>query len=389
MTNTSIQQVSEQVNKAMETVSCELSHKLAPGRSYHHSEQERNAALQTGIDGLRVKIVTGPSGWMPSRAVVRTPGDQQSRPRPRYNTQPIYGVWFRSGSRSKPRGLEVRSREGGALLSIAQIRSTFVALPQEACKKKGHTIAECRELRKALHKLADKGQIERFLGHGSFERDASPRGLSPRGRMLHRNSCHHWYHLIGAQLCGEQQALISEQGSAVTVPMMVFDGGEGPHFAAPYNDPLAENKKEQETKEDPYTSGVEILIIIIVLMCCGLITFTVRSRNLVVKRCVLLVTQTLLIKRRRNEIHQFRVSTLGLSLTTVLDVLDICLKVALLAESVPLSLPTFGAQSGGRGSASLRPKQTKWTPQPSVPGQRPGEQLSMVRQRKKKRQGGK
>ena len=33
-------------------------------------------------------------------------------------------------------------------------------------QQNGHTTAECRELRKALHELADKCQIDRFLKRG-------------------------------------------------------------------------------------------------------------------------------------------------------------------------------------------------------------------------------
>ena len=33
-------------------------------------------------------------------------------------------------------------------------------------EQSGHTTTECRELKKALHKLADKGQIDRFLKRG-------------------------------------------------------------------------------------------------------------------------------------------------------------------------------------------------------------------------------
>ncbi|KAJ8440102.1 LOW QUALITY PROTEIN: hypothetical protein Cgig2_026453 [Carnegiea gigantea] len=50
----------------------------------------------------------------------------------------------------------------------------------------------------------------------------------------------------------------------------------------------------------------------------------------------------------------------------------------------PLSLPTFGASSGGCGSTCLGPKQTELTLQPSAPGSRPGENLRRVNQREKK-----
>ncbi|KAJ8444407.1 hypothetical protein Cgig2_026611 [Carnegiea gigantea] len=47
-----------------------------------------------------------------------------------------------------------------------------------------------------------------------------------------------------AQLWGPQQVLIAEQGSRVTVPTMVFGGEQGPRFISPHNDPLVDCLKK-------------------------------------------------------------------------------------------------------------------------------------------------
>ncbi|KAJ8427765.1 hypothetical protein Cgig2_024309 [Carnegiea gigantea] len=81
-------------------------------------------------------------------------------------------------------------------------------------EQNGYTTAECRELRKALHELADKGQINCFLKRG-ITRSA-------------------W----NAQLRGAQQVLTAKQGTQVMVPTIVFDGRDTSHFTSSYNDPL-------------------------------------------------------------------------------------------------------------------------------------------------------
>jgi len=40
----------------------------------------------------------------------------------------------------------------------------------------GHTTSECRELKKALHEMADRGQLGRFLQHG--------KGTGPNRQMV-------------------------------------------------------------------------------------------------------------------------------------------------------------------------------------------------------------
>jgi len=64
------------------------------------------------------------------------------------------------------------------------------------------------ELRKALHELVDKGQIDCFLKKGL--------------RFLQE----------------EREPVRPDPSSQIMVPTMLFDGGEGPRFTSPHNDPL-------------------------------------------------------------------------------------------------------------------------------------------------------
>ncbi|KAJ8432677.1 LOW QUALITY PROTEIN: hypothetical protein Cgig2_034003 [Carnegiea gigantea] len=110
------------------------------------------------------------------------------------NLLPVHGL-----SKSKPQGLRKELLGGGALLSTRQLGSTHVIRPHEAsilmdvkghtmlrkpqpmtavpepynawkyCKfhqQNGHSTVRCWELKKTLHELADKGQIDCFLNRG-------------------------------------------------------------------------------------------------------------------------------------------------------------------------------------------------------------------------------
>ncbi|KAJ8438791.1 hypothetical protein Cgig2_023825 [Carnegiea gigantea] len=121
-------------------------------------------------------------------------------------------------------------------------------------RESGHTTTECRELKKALHELADKGQIGRFLKRGPrfLRREQEAAQLQPREEEystevvatiargyadgMTRSA---WK----AQLRSAQQVLTIEQGSSITLPTMVFGGKEAPRFASPYNDPLVVEMK--------------------------------------------------------------------------------------------------------------------------------------------------
>ncbi|KAJ8428572.1 hypothetical protein Cgig2_021630 [Carnegiea gigantea] len=121
-------------------------------------------------------------------------------------------------------------------------------------KQSGHTMNECRELKNALHELANKGQIDRFLKRGSrfLRQEQTPAPPLPwdeeystefvatiAGGYVEEITRAAWK----AQLRSAQQVLAVEQGSCITAPTMVFGGKDAPRFASPYNDPLVVERK--------------------------------------------------------------------------------------------------------------------------------------------------
>ena len=108
---------------------------------------------------------------------------------------------------------------------------------RKCCKfheQSGHTTAECHELKKELHELADKGQINRFLKKGprllrgerepvqpqSRDKEWSTKVMATiAGGYAEGVTWSTWK----AQLRGTQQVLTAEQGTHVTVPTTVFD----------------------------------------------------------------------------------------------------------------------------------------------------------------------
>ncbi|KAJ8421806.1 hypothetical protein Cgig2_016544 [Carnegiea gigantea] len=151
------------------TTGYEPSHRHTPVRSHHHGDEIRT-------DDPEAKNVTGPSERMPCIVVDRTWDDQQ-----------MPG----SRSRSKPRSPEWRSQDCDTHPIVAWSGNTLATLPPEACtirvkehpklkrlqpmtttpkphnvrkycefhEENGQNNTECRELRKAFHEQADKGQI--------------------------------------------------------------------------------------------------------------------------------------------------------------------------------------------------------------------------------------
>ncbi|KAJ8437287.1 hypothetical protein Cgig2_006391 [Carnegiea gigantea] len=97
------------------------------------------------------------------------------------------------------------------------------------CLENGHTTTKCQELGKALHELADKGQIDCLLKRGPCFLRKEHEPTRPELR---------WE----AQLRGAQQVLMAEQGSRVTVPTMVFEGGR-PILYLQHSDPLVVEMK--------------------------------------------------------------------------------------------------------------------------------------------------
>ncbi|KAJ8422856.1 hypothetical protein Cgig2_011058 [Carnegiea gigantea] len=69
-------------------------------------------------------------------------------------------------------------------------------------------------------------------------------------------------------------------------------------------------------------------------MCRGLITFTIRGRDLTIKGSGLFIPKTVVTGCMRYEIHQLKISTLSPSLTVVLDALNAFLEVALVFEII-------------------------------------------------------
>ncbi|KAJ8433469.1 hypothetical protein Cgig2_020641 [Carnegiea gigantea] len=151
-----------------------------------------------------------------------------------------------SRSRSRPRGLEGKLQDDSEPQSVAPSRTpplmTATPKPHNARKyyefheQNGHMTAECRELRKALHELPNKGQIDRFLKRGLrfLREECDTTRPEPRDEECSTEI---------AQLRGAQQVLTAYQSSQVTVPTVQFGGGEGPHFTSPHNDPLVVEMK--------------------------------------------------------------------------------------------------------------------------------------------------
>ena len=69
-------------------------------------------------------------------------------------------------------------------------------------------------------------------------------------------------------------------------------------------------------------------------MHCGLNIFIGRVRILAIQRRGLFIARTVFVSLRQIEIHQLRVPTLGPGFTMILNILGLCLEVALLVESI-------------------------------------------------------
>ncbi|KAJ8430169.1 LOW QUALITY PROTEIN: hypothetical protein Cgig2_028055 [Carnegiea gigantea] len=290
VTHNIMQQVTEQLKKAMEaanstrplpafdyvpTVGYEPSHRHAPARSHHHSDEER-LLVQIGKDGPRTSTTTDPSEQMHGKAAGRNLGDRQSQSWTRCRTQPIHDTLPGSRSRSKPQSLRVKPQEGDAPWSVGQIENALVAVPLESCavrehpmlkrpqpmtmtpkpnnvqhycefhEENMHTTAECRELRKALHEL-----IDHFLKRGSLflHKEHEPARPEPREKECSTE-------IVATTTGGYVEGIIwfvwkasSEERSRSSwlnrgaVPNDVFDGRDGSHFTSPHNDPLVVEMK--------------------------------------------------------------------------------------------------------------------------------------------------
>ncbi|KAJ8431790.1 hypothetical protein Cgig2_027958 [Carnegiea gigantea] len=112
-------------------------------------------------------------------------------------------------------------------------RGTTTGSTTASAPYSGHSTIECRELKKALHELANKGQIDRFLKRGLWNlvrprhgmRNVPPEVVATIvGGYVEEITQSAWK----AQLRSVQQVLNVEQGSCLTTPMMVFGGKDAP-----------------------------------------------------------------------------------------------------------------------------------------------------------------
>ncbi|KAJ8424172.1 hypothetical protein Cgig2_003015 [Carnegiea gigantea] len=182
-TDHNIKQVSEQVKKSVEVASStrplprrdyapttgyEPSHRHAHKASHRHSVMECVRSLAwTGTADTKGRTETGLLEQTPSRAAILAKGNRQSQ------------LWLQHHIKhTLDEPLDVKTLRGG----LETVREhpmlkrpppmTLAPKPQhtrkyyEFHKQKGHTIAKCRELRKALHELVDKCQINQFLKRG-------------------------------------------------------------------------------------------------------------------------------------------------------------------------------------------------------------------------------
>ncbi|KAJ8428180.1 hypothetical protein Cgig2_015621 [Carnegiea gigantea] len=200
MTDTLLQQVTEQVKNTMEALSSmrplptmclqlDASHPTSTpllSRCIEVAMCERSLNLR-GMDdlvrGTMIDRLEGTPGR--SSGLDRPPSKSKLQPRPRRRyLLPMYGLV--SKSRSKPRGLVRKSLGGGTPLRVPQLGNTRKSQLMTAASKlhntqkywefdeqNGHITAQCRELKKALHELTDKGKIDHFLKRGprSFRKD--------------------------------------------------------------------------------------------------------------------------------------------------------------------------------------------------------------------------
>ncbi|KAJ8427574.1 hypothetical protein Cgig2_021719 [Carnegiea gigantea] len=187
-----------------------------------------DASLPTGKSGYHLPVTQNGTGRYLGRTgardLVAAPhrGQWPSLPLLPLLIQPIPG---------KPPSLKNKSRLPNLGVDLGLPPMTTPPKPQNARKycefyeQSGDTTTECRELKKALHELADKGQIDRFLKRGPhfLRREQEPVQPQPR----------------------------DEEGSTEVVATIAGGYAEGmtrsawkaqlrkaPRFASPHNDPL-------------------------------------------------------------------------------------------------------------------------------------------------------
>ncbi|KAJ8427496.1 hypothetical protein Cgig2_028167 [Carnegiea gigantea] len=175
MTETITRHVSEQVKRAMEAgnlarplphfdyvpiTGCEPSHRQVHVPSPHSTEMEREASWSN-------------RGGRPYSGH----HDRHTAMAVRPSSHPIQGQTAKSTTAYTPYATHSRwtawlEEQMGHPMLQRPPPITVTPMPQNARKycefyeQNGHTTTECRELKKGLHELADKGRIDRFLKRG-------------------------------------------------------------------------------------------------------------------------------------------------------------------------------------------------------------------------------
>ncbi|KAJ8421002.1 hypothetical protein Cgig2_021761 [Carnegiea gigantea] len=220
----------------------------------------------------------------------------------------------------------------------------------------GHSTAECRELRKALHELADKGQIDRFLKRGMRFLRKEYKHVRPKPRDKECST-----ELVAtiaggyvegitrsiwkAQLRGAQQVLTAEQGrqdvnptGVIRLPLCFGDKVREKNLEVDFlvvditmayniilgRPTLHKVKSKRKTKRSKTLGALDVgvFIIITALGHPGNVTFIARRGLLIIH------------SDRGVKLHQLRVLTFGSGLTAILKKLDIRLEIAFSTEGL-------------------------------------------------------
>ncbi|KAJ8434126.1 hypothetical protein Cgig2_024244 [Carnegiea gigantea] len=199
LTDAITRQVSEQVKKAVEAASLArplphfehmptgsasppvdtiLQHPPVVARGY----KKTLIAVETSNLGRKTTVV--PLGLMPTITIAQVMDAQRGHPMLQCLMRHTLDEPLGSKSKSKPHAPREESPSGNALLSAVRThpyRSKGSPHAEETASYDlgAHTIVECRELRKALHELANKGQTDRFLKRDPWflrkDREPDPR----------------------------------------------------------------------------------------------------------------------------------------------------------------------------------------------------------------------
>ncbi|KAJ8425107.1 hypothetical protein Cgig2_013837 [Carnegiea gigantea] len=304
MTDTIIQQVSEQVKKAHEasssarplprfeyvpTPGCEPSHRHAPVVSQRHSEGMREAPHANKGGRTREENQDRSIG-------VNT--QHSHRPSHRGPTElTMPGL----RSKSRPRGLEVKPLKDGGPQS--EHEPTWPEPQDKECSTEIITTITDGNA-EGITRSTWKAQLR------GAQQEVNPTGI----------------------ICLPLRFGDKVKARNLEVDFLVVD------VPTTYNvilgRPTLHIIKQRVSKKRPKALSVRILIIIATLSRPGCIALLVRHHSLAVHGCSLLIAQALFNSCRRIKLHQLRVSTFGLDTTAILDELNIRLKIAFNVEGL-------------------------------------------------------